>query len=179
LKIIKPNIIEKEAAQITSELGDIVFIGAVAVLLHTKGDRESRDLDFAVAVNLPDDFLKGKGYSKHEENRKLVWYTPRRFKIDIYTGSIKDVTIETMMSTAKTIVVNQKRNWTVKVVSLEVLIVLKHRAGRNQDIGDIKTIAERRFNDIDWNYLESLTYDKTEFLNIKTALEFHYKNFID
>ena len=41
----------REAILITKELGDVVFIGAVAILLHIgKGRaRESRDLDFAIA----------------------------------------------------------------------------------------------------------------------------------
>lgn len=66
--------LEQEALKITSELGGVVFIGAVAVLLHTKGSRESKDLDFAVTTKLSDEFLEGKTYSKHEEIGIESWY---------------------------------------------------------------------------------------------------------
>lgn len=39
----------REAVLVSKELGDAIFVGAVAVYLHTGKTRESRDLDFAIA----------------------------------------------------------------------------------------------------------------------------------
>jgi hypothetical protein len=143
-------------------------------MLHTKKGRESRDLDFAVAIPLSNQFLEDRGYFVHKEKGKDVRRTPRGFKIDIYSRDLNGIPVETIAKTAVEILVNRKKNWTVKASSLEVLLISKHRAGRNQDTYDLKLLAQERFNDINWKTLKSLTRDETEFQAIKTALEFQH-----
>jgi hypothetical protein len=52
----------QEAIRITEDIGDVVFIVAVAIFLQTKATRESQDLDFAVAKELPAEILDEKRY---------------------------------------------------------------------------------------------------------------------
>lgn len=73
-----------EAAAITKDLGDITFIGAVAVLLHVGRGRESQDLDFVILTPLTKEELEEKGYFTRIENGEEVTRTPRGYKIDIY-----------------------------------------------------------------------------------------------
>jgi len=47
----------EEAVLITKDLGDVTFVGAVAVFLHTKKSRESKDLDFVVAEQITREHL--------------------------------------------------------------------------------------------------------------------------
>lgn len=143
-------------------------------MLHTKKGRESRDLDFAVAIPLSNQFLEDRGYFVHKEKGKDVRRSPRGFKIDIYSRDLNGIPVETIAKTAVDILVNRKKNWTVKASSLEVLLISKHRAGRNQDTYDLKLLAQERFNDINWKTLKGLTKDETEFQAIKTALEFQH-----
>jgi hypothetical protein len=143
-------------------------------MLHTKKGRESRDLDFAVAIPLSNQFLEDRGYFVYKEKGKDVRRTPRGFKIDIYSRDLNGIPVETIAKTAVEILVNRKKNWTVKASSLEVLLISKHRAGRNQDTYDLKLLAQELFHDINWKTLKSLTRDETEFQAIKTALEFQH-----
>jgi hypothetical protein len=143
-------------------------------MLHTKKGRESRDLDFAVAIPLSNQFLEDRGYFVHKEKGKDVRRTPRGFKIDIYSRDLNGIPVEIIAKTAVEILVNRKKNWTVKASSLEVLLISKHRAGRNQDTYDLKLLAQERFNDINWKTMKGLTMDETEFQAIKTALEFQH-----
>jgi hypothetical protein len=143
-------------------------------MLHTKKGRESRDLDFAVAIPLSNQFLEDRGYFVHKEKGKDVRRTPRGFKIDIYSRDLNGIPVEIIAKTAIDILVNRKKNWTVKASSLEVLLISKHRAGRNQDTYDLKLLAQERFNDINWKTLKGLTRDETEFQAIKIALEFQH-----
>lgn len=52
----------QEAIRITEDLGDVIFVGAVGIFLQTKATRESQDLDFAVAKELPAELLDEKRY---------------------------------------------------------------------------------------------------------------------
>lgn len=52
----------QESIKITQDLGDVVFIGAVGIFLQTKTTRESQDLDFATAKELPAELLDEKRY---------------------------------------------------------------------------------------------------------------------
>lgn len=52
----------REALDITQDLGPVTFVGAVAVFLHTKNTRESRDLDFAIAKQITREELLDKKY---------------------------------------------------------------------------------------------------------------------
>ncbi|MGI0006729.1 MAG: DUF6036 family nucleotidyltransferase [Nitrosotalea sp.] len=150
------NDLVQEALQIVEDLGDVVFIGAVAVMLHTQITRESADLDFAPVRDLTDEFLKEKEYFQFEENGKLVRRTPRGYKIDIFTRDVSGIPLSDVIRTAVDISLGKKGK-TLKIASLETLIVAKHRAARFQDADDLRTMATRKFKEIDWQSLERLT----------------------
>jgi len=71
------NPLIQEAIDITNDLGDVTFIGAVAVLLHTKQGRESRDLDFVIGAPISKEELEQKRYFTRIENGKEVTRSPR------------------------------------------------------------------------------------------------------
>lgn len=63
-----------EALEITKELGDVVFIGALATHMHTKTARDSQDIDFIVTKPIPEKILENKGYKKSQTG-KQPWFT--------------------------------------------------------------------------------------------------------
>ena len=159
----------KEAIAIDKELGGVIFVGAIARYFHTNNLRESQDLDFAVAKPLSDEFLNSKGYNKYQENRKEVWRTPRGMKVDIYTKDVSKIPIKTIVKTAKTI---KSGKYSVKVICFEALIVSKHRAGRDQDIADLRQFARQKSAEIDWDLLQEIAKDDVEYQTIKTAMDY-------
>jgi predicted nucleotidyltransferase len=164
------NLLSNEAVLITKELGDITFIGAVAVFFHTRGSRESRDLDFAVATKIPNEELLDKKYKIIEGRRKPTILTPRSFKIDIYTKEVGDIPVKDIIHRAKVVPVGKKGVNKVKIASLEDLIITKYRDNREQDIEDLIEIANTEFHNIDWSLLQSLTKDKVEYTNITNTM---------
>jgi hypothetical protein len=167
------NQIIDEADQITKELGDIAFVGAVAVYLHTKNkSRVTSDLDFAAAGSLSDDYLEEQGYTKHEERGKPVIRTPRGFKIDIYRRDVGEIPVQQIINTAKSVLVGKnKGRGVVKIANLEVLIVAKYRSPRVQDHADLYDIAKTKLSVIDWKSLQSLTKSDHEFQAIRTTVD--------
>lgn len=165
------NDLVHEALKIVEDLGDVVFIGAVAVMLHTKINRESADLDFAVAKDLTDEFLDEKEYFQFTENGKLVRRTPRGYKIDIYTQDVSGIPISDVIRTAVVIPIGKKGH-ILRVASIETLIVAKHRAARLQDSDDLRAMASRKFKDIDWNLLETLTNSDVEYNAIQKEMSY-------
>ena len=162
----------QEAIRITQDLGGVVFIGAVGILLQTKVTRESQDLDFAVAKELPAELLDEKQYFTRKIKGKEVWYTPRGYKIDIYTKDVSGIPIDKVIATAKDIEV--KREVTVKAASVEVLVVSKFRAAakrKGADDTDIRTLAQRKYKGIDWDLLKTLTMSEIEFLRIRNQMD--------
>ena len=170
------NQLRNEAVQITKELGDITFVGAVAVYFHTKGNRSrgTRDLDFAVATKIPDDQLLEKGYKIFEERGKKVIRTLRGFKIDIYSKDVGGIPVQDIIHRAKTISADKRGN-KIKVASLEDLIITKHRASREQDSEDLYEIAKTKLHEINWQLLQSITKSELEFSEIKTTMNANYK----
>jgi hypothetical protein len=167
-----------EAVQITKELVDIAFVGAIAVYLHTKNrSRATSDLDFAAASSLTESYLEEKGYVEFEEHGKPVTRTPppRRFKFDIYRDDVGEIPVQKIINTAKNISIGKnKGRGIVKIANLEVLIVTKHRANRPQDGEDLQDIAKTKFSEIDWPSLRSFAKTKYEFQEIKTTMnQFH------
>jgi predicted nucleotidyltransferase len=162
----------REALQITRELGDVVFVGAVAVYLYTKRTRTTRDLDFAVASKITNDKLTKKGYPIFQEKGKDVRRSPRGYKVDIYDRDVSKIPVETIFQTAKEIKVD-KRGTTIKVASLEALIVAKHTASspsRPQDDEDLYGIAQTNFNRINEESLKQLV-DQHKFHVIMTTMK--------
>ncbi|RZD44718.1 MAG: hypothetical protein CXT78_06155 [Thaumarchaeota archaeon] len=72
-----------EAVLITRDLDDVTFVGAVAVFLHTKNSRESKDLDFVVAEQISRETFLNLKYRFVTENGKEKIFTPRNYKIMI------------------------------------------------------------------------------------------------
>ena len=165
----------REAASITKDLGQVVFIGAIARYFHTKDYRESQDIDFMMIPPLVEEELNKKGYNKFTENRKEVWRTPNGIKIDIFTSDVGRIPFDTIINTAKQFDADKKGN-KLSVMSLECLINSKHRAQREQDIDDLRMIAHRKLGEIDWDELKRIVNNDTEYKSIKTSMEFQAKS---
>jgi hypothetical protein len=162
----------QEAIRITEDLGEVIFVGAVGILLQTKATRESQDLDFAVAKELPAEMLDEKRYFVRKVKGKEARYTPRGYKIDIYTRDVSGIPIDRVVTTAKNIEV--RKGVTVKAASVEVLVVSKFRAAakrKGTDDVDIRTLAQRKYKEIDWDALRSLTESEMEFRRIKDQMD--------
>ncbi|MDE1878165.1 MAG: hypothetical protein KGI07_06495 [Thaumarchaeota archaeon] len=101
------NKLLNEALKITQELGDVIFIGALATYLHTKKQRDSQDLDFVVQSPISDEELLDKKYQKSLTG-KQSWFTPRGIKIDIFTRDISGVSLEAIVKYSKEFPVGKK-----------------------------------------------------------------------
>lgn len=162
-----------EAISITTDLGDgIAFVGAVALLLHlgkTKS-RESRDLDFAIAYEISDESLSEKGYVKYPRSGKMECHSPRGFKLDIYSVDLNNVPVKAIVETAKEFPMNRYK--VIRAASLEMMIILKYDARREQDTDDLHRIAVYKLREIDWEKLQLLTdkYSKYSFEDIKRGM---------
>jgi len=167
---MKPLI--REAVLISRELDGAVFVGAVAQYVHTKIFRESEDVDVALRRPLSEEYLSGKKYSKHDENGREVWRTPRGIKIDMYATDVSGIPVDVVVSTAENVPV---KNGSIKVLSLECLIIAKHRAGRDQDVEDLHSIAQAAYSGIDWAGLGEIAESDVEYRTIETAMR-HMKN---
>jgi len=163
------NKLLNEALKITQELGDVIFIGALATYLHAKNPRDSQDLDFVVPRPIPDEQLLAKKYLKSMTG-KQPWHSPRGIKIDIYTRDIPGVPFEAMVKYSKKFQVGKKGQ--IRVIGLEPLVVAKHTAQRDQDIEDLRYIAKSRLKVIDWNIVQYITNDKYKTGLIRKDLEF-------
>lgn len=164
----------REAVLVSKELGDAIFVGAVAVYLHTGKTRESRDLDFAIASGLSkEQAIQKGGYTTHIENGKKVTRTPRMIKVDIYDQDVSDIPVAVIADTAKSVQVDSKGT-TLKVACIEALIVSKHRASRParpQDNADLYELAHEEFDEIDWKLLATMTKSQHEFDSIRVAMQ--------
>ena len=151
------NQLQREAIAVTKELGDVVFVGAVAVLSYLGWKhRTTMDLDIAMATELTKEQLEHLGYRRFQERGKDVTYSPRGYRIDIYTRDVSDIPIETIYSTASEVVL---RKYKIRVASLEVLLVAKLRAmrpSRPQDKDDFNKLCERNGRSIDWKMLNAI-----------------------
>ena len=170
------NKIIREALEITNDLGPVTFVGAVAVMLQTKQMRHSQDIDFVIKGKLSNEDLLHKQYRIIRENRKEKIYTPRGYKVDIYSSrDLNEIPLKTIIDTAQVIPVDKKGN-TVNAMSLEALIVSKFRANREQDHEDLHRIASTRYKDIREDKLEELAKSDMEFQEIKNVLKFYADN---
>lgn len=165
----------EEAVLITKDLGDVTFVGAVAVFLHTGKSRESKDLDLVVAEQIPRERFLDLNYRFINENGKERIYTPRNYKIDVYDSrDLNEVPLERIIETRATIPVG--KNKIVNAICLEGLIVVKYRAKRDQDLSDLSLIAMYCFKKIDWKLLHTFTKDDIEFRQIAEAMKFYKEN---
>ncbi|MEX0861766.1 nucleotidyltransferase [Nitrosopumilus sp.] len=171
---MKPII--REAFNITKDLGSVTFVGAVAVILQTNELRQSQDIDFVIANEISNEELLNKQYRIVQENKKEKKYTPRGYKIDIYSSrDLNDIPLQTIIDKAQAIPIDNKGN-TVNTMSLETLIVSKFRANRDQDVEDLNRIVKTRYKDISVDNLRELTKNDTELKNIQNTLRFFAEN---
>lgn len=161
----------REALNITKELGPVVFVGAIAVFLQTKNTRESQDLDFAIAKPITNEELEKKGYRIINDGGKEKIYTPRNYKVDIYSDRpLNEIPIDTIIETSKDIEVNKKGD-TVKAMGLEALILSKFRANRpDVDYEDLRALAIQRLKDVNGHRLRALTKGDYEFDDLMNTL---------
>ena len=114
-----------EAYSISKELKDVVMIGAVAVMLHTKRSRTSHDVDVVLVTDVSHDDLIELGYIPIERKRDLR-YWPRGIKVDIYRGDVNGIPISDIEKTR--IIFNANTSKKVRCASLEFLILAKYRS---------------------------------------------------
>ncbi len=144
--------LEQEALNITEELGNVAFVGAFAVN-HYSSYRTTRDIDLAMASRIDESKLIKLGYAKWEERKGVSWTTPRGVKVDFYTKDVGGIPVNWILKNAELV---QRGTKSYKVISLEGLILAKHRAGRTADIADLKQLLSRRSNSIRWNEMEEI-----------------------
>lgn len=166
----------EEAVLITQDLGDVTFVGAVAVFLHTGKSRESKDLDLVVAKQITREQFLDLNYRFITENGKERIYTPRNYKIDVYDShDLNEIPLDKIIETRATITVDKKQT-TVNAICLEGLIVEKYRAKRDQDLSDLNLIAIYCFKKINWKLLHTFTKDDIEFRQITETIKFYKEN---
>lgn len=163
----------REAILVSKELGEITFVGAVAVYLHTRKTRESQDIDFAVAAGVSKEVIRKGKYITYTENGKEVTRTPRSIKVDIYDTDVSDIPVETIADTAISIEADKKGTM-LRVACLEALIIAKHRASRPsrpQDDQDLLALAQEKYEEIDWHLLKTMVKSDIEYDNIRTTMQ--------
>ena len=157
--------IRDECARVNSEIPSAVFVGAAATLAHL-GWTYRRTSDLDIAVEIASDVDEGRlielGYSK--DPRTEDWYTPRNFKIDIYKGALNGFSVQEIAS--QSVTVPARKGVSIRVAKLEMLILMKHRAGI---VSDVQALVSNRYNSIDWKYLESIAKDGVEAEEIKNV----------
>ena len=146
--------LEQEAASISEELGNVVFIGALAVS-HYARFRGTRDIDIVVAAPLDEERLGRVGYRKREGTRNS-WYTPRGVQADFYTKDVGRIPVGWIERTSVPAKVGKRK---IRTISLEGLVVAKHRAGRSQDVADLQQLMVKRGSEINWDLVGEITTD--------------------
>ncbi|MGP8057930.1 MAG: nucleotidyltransferase [Nitrososphaerales archaeon] len=159
--------LESEAIQLTKDLGEVVFVGAFAVIAHIGGYRQTRDLDLAVATPISEVELERLGYPTRQEGRNRITRTPGGVKIDIYTRDVGGIPIEDIFRTAADVPLRKGR---IRVMGLEALLLAKLQASRPQDIEDIRQIVRVRAGKIDWEVVRLLASDEVESANLKNIV---------
>lgn len=158
-----PNI-RDECAHVSAEIPSAVFVGAAATLAHLGwAYRTTTDLDVAVGVatEVDEDRLLQLKYWKDPTSNE--WYTPRGIKIDIYKGGLNGFSVEDIASQS---VVVHVRKGALKVAKLEMLILMKHRAGL---VSDVQALVNTKYSSIDWNYLERISKGQVEFQEVRNV----------
>src|SRR5487761_262145 len=155
-----------EAASITNDIQEVVFVGSIAVFAHIGPHRQTSDIDFAIASTVSDERLLELGYKRFKESRKEVWYTPKGIKIDFYRKDVSAIPVSTVFRTAIPFKVGKSE--AIRVMCLELLLVSKLRASRPQDIEDIQEIFRRKGKILRWELFSEIA-NEMEIKNLKTA----------
>ncbi|HKU50443.1 MAG TPA: hypothetical protein VJP79_10865 [Nitrososphaera sp.] len=122
-------------------------------------------------MNSPE-FLDSKHYFVRRAGGKEARFTPRGYKVDIYTEDVSGIPIEKVVQTAKTIEV--RKGTVLKAASVEVLVVSKFRAAqkrRGTDDTDLRKLAQKKYKNIEWAVLETLADSDIEFQQIKMTMD--------
>lgn len=144
--------LDRTAVQIAKDLKQVVFIGAYAAIQHG-ATRSTRDIDIALATPKTDEELGKLGYRVSEERGKKIVRTTDGIKIDIYTKDVSGIPIPQIFKTAVTV---PKAGLTIRIICLEALLLAKMRAGRPQDIDDLRQLCKLRGREIRWDLVESM-----------------------
>ena len=98
--------------------------------------------------------------------------SPRGYKIDVYDrrggGGGSGIPLDYILDNAKTFSVG---GGTLRAISLEGLLVLKHRAGRAADGTDIQLLARTRGRDIDWDEIARLSRHDAELAAMRDGMD--------
>lgn len=167
---LSKNVLINEAIKIQKELGVVVFVGAIAVHLHSGQGRESGDIDFVVPQPISDQELTSKKYIISNENGDEVIRTPRGVKVDIFAEDLGGISASEIVRTS--IEKEIRKGTFLRVIALEGLIKTKHKAQRDQDRDDLTKIVQRRYRDIDWDYLRELSDSDVNFEDIKMTMNY-------
>lgn len=161
--------LEKEAARVSRDLRDVVFVGAFAVSCHIGPYRQTRDLDVALATPLRDEDFESLGYSVSTENRKKVIRTPEGVKLDVFTRDVSGIPVSEVFQTA---IKKRVGPEVIKVICLEALMVAKMRASRPQDIEDLQIMCQRLGKTVRWSVVDALatSTESSELRNVVSAL---------
>lgn len=160
------NRILQEALEIAREFESATFVGAVAVILHTEEKRRTHDLDFAVRGEIEDDEYADLGYVVDTHTRKK--YSPRGYPIDIYDRrGLNGIPLGYILDKAKTFFVGDGK---IRAISLEGLIVSKVRSGRPKDKMDMRLIARKCGEAIDWDEIALLSKHDVELAEMRRDL---------
>lgn len=158
------NAIICEAARISKELESATFVGSVAVMLHTSVNRATKGIDVVVDGPISDRKYKDLGYVADPYNRKR--YTPRKYKIDVFSGrDLNGIPIRRILDTATPFVLDKGRV-TLKAISLEGLVVSKFRAGRDRDVEDLHGVIAANRGMIDRERLAAMCRNAAELAEV-------------
>lgn len=116
--------------------------------------------------------LDEKRYFVRKVKGKEARYTPRGYKIDIYTLDVSGIPIDRIIATAKDIEV--RKGVSIKAASVEVLAVSKFRAAakrKGTDDVDVCTLVQSKYKEIDWDLLKSPTDSEIKFQRIKGQMD--------
>lgn len=163
-----PNL-EQEAVKIADELGEVVFVGALAVS-HYSNYRTTKDIDLAIASPLDKQKLVRLGYTRWSESKGTSWLSPRGIKVDFYTRDVGGIPVTWILDNA--VQVRLGKNKEIRVMCLEGLILAKHRAARTTDIADLRQLLTHRGGNIDWNLMAEIaeSLEIAELRKISNAL---------
>ena len=164
------NELISEAIEISSELPKVIVVGAVAVMLHTKRNRASNDVDIGMAGTISRDEMIALRY--HPIEKTDSWYSPRGIKIDVYREDVSGIPVSQLEKTA--IKFNLGKNKIICAACVEALIIMKYRAYSDRDTpnyqDDLELLIHKKSKTIDWEILKKLCYNLMEFELIKQII---------
>jgi hypothetical protein len=154
--------VRDECVEINSEIPSGVFVGAAATLAHL-GWRARRTSDLDIAVEVISEVEEQRLIDLQYRKIGNKWYTPRGWKIDIYRRDVGGFSITQIASDSVQVTVKKSQ---IRVANLEMLILMKHRAGQTEDV---RNLVGNKFSSINWNYLQSIAHDDVEVQEMKNV----------